>query len=179
MRKTLYILGQLDDSDVDWLTQNGTRRPLAPGEVIVNEGRSLDTLFITLAGHFLVTLHENREIAKLGAGEIVGEISFVDDAPPSATVTAVAPALVLAVSKAVLQDQLDRNHEFAARFYRALAIFLADRLRATDSQLTAYTNAGDLAAEGPLLDELDSVLLDTISEAGRRFTRLLQTLAAA
>jgi hypothetical protein len=66
---------------------------------------------------------------------------------------------------------------FAARFYRALAIFLADRLRATTRRL-GYGSVGDLDSETVLEDELDIGVLDAVSQAGDRFSRLLQRLAA-
>jgi CRP-like cAMP-binding protein len=176
MRKVLYILGQLNDSDVEWLAQHGTRRALSDGQIIVQEGRSIDTLFITLSGQFRVSLRDGQEVARLAAGEVVGEISFVDASPPGATVTAVGAASVLALSKSLLQQRLSADAPFAARFYRALAIFLADRLRATTRRL-GYGAVGDLASEGVLQDELDVGVLDNLSQAGDRFTRLLQKLA--
>ena len=177
MRKVLFILGQLNDSDVEWLATHGTRRPIADGEIIVREGSVIDSLFITLSGQFRVSLGDDQEVARLGAGEVVGEIAFVDAAPPSATVTAVGPAVVLALPKALLQQRLSADTPFAARFYRALAIFLADRLRATTRQL-GYGATGDLDNEAVLEGELDIGTLDTLSQAGDRFTRLLQRLTA-
>ena len=85
MRKALYILGQLNDADVDWMASNGRRQRLSDGEVIVHEGASLEALFITLEGELRVTLGDGTEVARLGAGEVVGEIAFVDSSPPSAT----------------------------------------------------------------------------------------------
>lgn len=135
-------------------------------------------MFITLSGQFRVSLRDGQEVARLGAGEVVGEIAFVDSAPPSATVTAAAGnAAVLAVPKVLLQRHLASDPAFAARFYRALAIFLADRLRATTRRL-GYGGTGDLDNEAVLEDELDVEVLDTLSQAGDRFTRLLQRLAA-
>src|SRR5579863_8383494 len=177
MRKVLYILGQLNDTDVEWLARHGARRGLADGDVIVREGEPIDNLFITLSGQFRVTLRDGQEVARLGAGEVVGEIAFVDSALPSATVTATGRAAVLALPKALLQQRLGADPPFAARFYRALAIFLADRLRATTRRL-GYGAAGDLDSETVLEDELDMGVLDTVSQAGDRFTRLLRTLAA-
>jgi CRP/FNR family transcriptional regulator, cyclic AMP receptor protein len=92
MRKVLFILGQLNDTDVEWLAHQGARRRLADGDVIVREGEAIDNLFITLSGQFRVTLRDGREVARLGAGEVVGEIAFVDSALPSATVTATGRA---------------------------------------------------------------------------------------
>jgi CRP-like cAMP-binding protein len=175
MRKALFILGQLNDVDVEWLAHNGERRRLSAGEVIVREGEPLDALFITLNGQLAVTLRDGRQVAQLGVGEVVGEIAFVDSSPPSATVTALGDALVLSLAKALLQRRLADDPAFAARFYRALAIFLADRLRATTRRL-GYGGRGDLDSDAILEDEIDIGVLDTVSQAGERFTRLLQTL---
>jgi CRP-like cAMP-binding protein len=176
MRKALFILGQLSDSDVEWLAQHGQRRRLGDGEVIVSEGQVLDALFITLDGQLRVTLGDGQEVARLGVGEVVGEIAFVDSSPPSATVTAIGGAVVLSLPKSAIQWRLTGDPAFAARFYRALAIFLADRLRATTRRL-GYSSVGDLDNDAMLEDELDMGVLDTVSEAGDRFTRLLQRLA--
>jgi CRP-like cAMP-binding protein len=178
MRKALFILGQLSDVDVEWIAHNGERRRLSDGEVIVREGEPLDALFITLDGQLSVTLRDGQEVARLGVGEVVGEIAFVDSTPPSATVTAVGNALVLSLAKTALQRRLTADPEFAARFYRALAIFLADRLRATTRRL-GYGGRGDLDSDAVLEDEIDISVLDNVSQAGERFTRLLQTLVAS
>jgi CRP-like cAMP-binding protein len=92
-------------------------------------------------------------------------------------VTAAGNATVLALPKALLQQRLAADPPFAARFYRALAIFLADRLRATTRRL-GYGSVGDLDSETVLEDELDIGVLDAVSQAGDRFSRLLQRLAA-
>jgi CRP/FNR family transcriptional regulator, cyclic AMP receptor protein len=178
MRKALYILGQLNDSDVEWLAHKGGRQRLADGQVIVHEGRAVDALFITLGGRLRVSLNDGQEIAQLGVGEVIGEIAFVDSSPPSATVAAIGDAVVLALPKALLQQRMEADTAFAARFYRALAIFLADRLRTATRRL-GYGGAGDLDSSEILEDELDAGVLDTIWQAGERFTRLLHTLAGS
>jgi CRP-like cAMP-binding protein len=175
MRNSLFILGQLTDSDVEWLARRGTQRRLVDGEVLVYHGHAVDSVFITLAGQFVVKLHGGREVARLGVGEVIGEIAFVDSSPPSATVSARGESLVLVLAKAILEARLAEDDAFAARFYRALAIFLADRLRATTRRLGNDIN-GDLVSRTPLQDELDIEVLDTLSQAGERFTRLLQIL---
>jgi hypothetical protein len=60
---------------------------------------------------------------------------------------------------------------FAARFYRALAALLADRLRKTTSHL-AYGNWNE--STDP--DELDEPLMDSASLGAARFDRLLKQL---
>jgi CRP-like cAMP-binding protein len=177
MRKALYILGQLNDADVQWLAHNGTTRRLRNGEIIIREGQPIDALFVNLEGALSVTLEGNLEVARLGAGEFVGEISFVDSAPPSATVKGVGSASVLEIKRADIQRKIDEDIGFSARFHRALAVFLADRLRAATRRL-GYGKQGDLSEGNVLADELDSTVLDSVSEAGERFRRLLGMLAA-
>ena len=176
MRKALFILGQLNDADVEWLARRGERRRLADREVIVEEGRPVDSLFITLGGELRVTLRNGQEVARLGVGEVVGEIAFVDFSPPSATVAAAGDGVVLALPKAALQQRLADDVAFAARFYRAMAFFLADRLRATNRRL------GDGPGARPPADadgELDPGVLDSFADAGARFARLLRRLESA
>lgn len=178
MRKVLYILGLLDDLDVDWLARHGRKRAIAPGEILVREGLACPSVFILLNGSMGVTIAGLGRVATLGAGEVIGELSFVDSAPPSATVTAETGCDILDVDKGVLAAQLAANDAFARRFYQAIAMFLADRLRGTVRRL-GYGAGGSLDSDEILADELDEKLLDTVSLAGERFDRLIRTLATA
>jgi CRP-like cAMP-binding protein len=170
MKKVLYILGELDDSDAEWLVGAGRSVDIPDGQAIIREGEPIDSLFFVTGGELRVTTGAGSvELARLGTGEVVGEISYIDDRPPTATVTAVQDARVLAITRRVLTDKLESDPRFAARFYKALATFLADRLRQTLRQVE-----GSSEAQG--LDELDLDDLHSVSQAGVRFERILQKL---
>jgi CRP-like cAMP-binding protein len=136
MKTVLFLLGELDDDDIDWLIATGRRQKIPTGTVLIQEGRPIDNLYIILEGSLSVTTMatQGQEIANLLSGDIVGEMSFVDTRPPSATVTAKGSALVLVVSRAQLAEKLHLDVGFSARFYRALAISLSTRLRTTVQQ---------------------------------------------
>ena len=136
MRKALYFLGILDDTDASWLATTGKSRAISAGTVIIQQGVPVDSVFILIDGQLQV-YSGNVEIAKLLAGEIVGEISFVDSRPPSASVKAAVDSQVLAVPKAALRAKLQKDLGFASRFYQSLATFLADRLRVATARLSA------------------------------------------
>jgi CRP/FNR family transcriptional regulator, cyclic AMP receptor protein len=174
MRKVLYIFGLLTDADVAWIARTGVRRRVNNGEILIREGQPVESVIILLQGEFVVTAQAVGEIARLGVGEIVGEMSFVDSAPPSATVTATSEGLALFLNKTAMSQKLEADAAFGCRFYRALAIFLADRLRATVRRM-GY-GAQDLDAQAIAKDELDVGILDTVSMAGERFDRMLKTL---
>lgn len=164
MRKALYILGDLDDADIGWLAKNGRTRGLAPGELLIAAGREVGELFFVTEGELAVATAGGARISTLAVGDVVGEMSFVEKRRPNATVTALGRAEVLAVPREALLAAFERDTGFAARFYRAMAIFLSDRLRSATT-------------EGADDDELDEGLLDTVHQAGDRFVRLLNLLS--
>jgi CRP/FNR family transcriptional regulator, cyclic AMP receptor protein len=163
MRKVLFIFGQLSDSDVEWLAKNGRRRRLPKSSVLIHQGVRVETFYILIEGEVVVSQGKPpREVARLGGGEIAGEMSFVDARPPSATVTALTDVVVYAIPTEKLGAALVENVAFAARFYKAVATFLSDRLRkATDPDYD---------------DELDDSVLDNIDRAGARFNALSRSL---
>jgi CRP-like cAMP-binding protein len=165
MRKVLFVFGQLTDQDVIWLAGVGRRRRLARGAILIQEAVPVDTLYIVLEGKLEVLAGpQHRGVAQLLPGEMVGEMSFIDARPPSATVRAAGDAVVYAVAKTRLQEALAQDAAFAARFYKAIATFLSDRVR----QATAVA-AGTPAAQR---DELDENVLDNVDRAGARFAEL-------
>jgi CRP/FNR family cyclic AMP-dependent transcriptional regulator len=175
MRKALYMFGILDDSDVEWLSESGTVLPLAAGATIINRGEAIASLFIVLNGELQV-YSEQIDIAHLQAGEIVGEISFVDSRPPLASVRAAVDSSVFAVSAELLRHKLAKDPSFASRFYCAIATFLADRLRVTTSRF-GYGRADQETVENTDPDELYPEILESIDLAAIRFDKLLRRVS--
>ncbi len=169
MSKIFYLFGQLDDGDIAWFARAGDLRALGEGEVLITQGQPLDAMFIVLEGQFSIAVAHLGRVATVGRGEILGEISFVDSRPPVATVIAVSHAVVLAIPRVPLGKRLAADAPFAARFYRALALFLSDRLRAAEAPRDADTNHPSR--------QLDPLVLEDVTNAGLRFDRLVRTLA--
>ena len=180
MRKALYILGELSDADVEWMIDHGRRERRAAGTVLIREGGAIDALYILLEGQLAVSVEARpgAELTRMGAGEIVGEVSLVDLRPPSATVRVVEDALLLSIPRQVLGAKLESDPGFAARFYRAVAVFLAYRLRDTMAQLGDDEARASLREEDREEDELDLNVMDKVYLAGQRFDRILKRLAA-
>ena len=176
MRKVLYVFGLLTDTDVDWMARVGVRIRAKDGEVLIEQDKPTDSIILLLEGQFSVTVKNVGVVARLGVGEIVGEMSLVDLAPPSATVAAQGECRVLLLNKNILLQKIESDVAFGCRFYKALEVFLADRLR----QMGQRSNANeelDLAGDTISKDELDPAILDSVSMAGERFDRFLKVLA--
>ncbi len=180
MRKALYFLGILDDSDLEWMITNGRKRRCSSGDILVKQGTPLDSLFIVLSGQLAVIISGRRgrqvEVARLLTGEVVGEMSFVDSLPPTATVKVQTDSAVLSIDRTLLQRKLESDTGFASRFYRALAVFLANRYRSTVAGL-GYSDGADIDEVGVEADELALDVLDNVYMAGTRFKELQDRLA--
>lgn len=171
MKKILYIFGGMTDRDVSWLSTHGEALTVAEGQMLVERGKELDHLYLLLEGELNVELSAGNFVA-VGPGEVIGELSFVDRRPPSATVVAAMDSRVLAVDKALLEVKLAEDPSFAANFYKALAVFLSTRLRGTVGRL-GYGD-GD---EGDYQDdEIDLNELTNTHLGGERFDRLLKAV---
>jgi CRP-like cAMP-binding protein len=177
MRKVLYLLGELTDADAEWLVANGTRQAVPVGAAIIEEGKDAAAVYIVLDGVLSATVAAlgGQEVERLVCGAVIGEMSFIDGRPPSATVRARAGALVLGISRNRLAAKLEVDTAFAARFYKAIAIFLSDRLRGKLEMLGSETQLR-LDAEIAENDELNPALLNSLYLAGQRFDRMLRQL---
>ncbi|HEY1011329.1 MAG TPA: aromatic amino acid lyase, partial [Herpetosiphonaceae bacterium] len=110
-----------------------------------------------------------------GRGEIVGEVSLADGRPSTATVTALSETLVFEVPRAVLLGKLERDTGFAARFYKALTVFLSDRLRVRGA---ARRGAGNDADPGDTPGaSLSAASIDNLHLAQARLERMFNRLA--
>jgi CRP/FNR family cyclic AMP-dependent transcriptional regulator len=178
MRKVLILFGQLNDDDLEWMLHTGSTRVVPRDATLIEQGGAIDALYIVLEGKLSVWLNgrrRQREIARLGAGEVVGEMSFIDARPPSATVKGLEDATVFAIPRRELTAKLERDTGFAARFYRALAMYLSSTVR---ERHRALGFDADLAPEEEEddADELDAYVLDGVSVAGDRFERMVKRL---
>jgi CRP-like cAMP-binding protein len=168
MKSVIYFLGDFTDEDIEWLVMAGREQRFAPRQIVVKRGQPLDDLFIVLSGQLGVQNADTSVVIPLGAGDVIGEISFVDSRPPSATVTAIEPSTALAIPRLLLAQKLRDDVRFASRFYRAIAIFLAYRVRDTSSRL-----AGGHDTDESLLDDN---MTDRLFVAGQNFDRIMKSV---
>lgn len=178
MKKVLFLFGELNDDDIDWLIANGRREKIPAGTLLIQEGQTIDTLYILLDGRVRVSVltHQSiTELADLSSGEVFGEMSFVDTRPPSATVKTIEDTLVLAVPRQKLATRLQQDVGFASRFYRAIALFLSSRLRGT----VRFLGYGKTQLADEPHDDLAPEIADNIPVANARFDWLLRRLMDA
>lgn len=178
MRKVLFIFGNISDADIEWLVANGERKTFRKGSVLIQQGKQIEEVYILLEGQLSVLAPSSQKeltINTLQQGEIIGELSFLDSRPPSASVVAATDSVVLSIPCTKLRAKLTRDVAFAAKFYRALGVFLADRLRNT-TQWLGYAGSDSLRVEDNAAGEIDPELLSSVAIAAKRFEFLVDRL---
>lgn len=170
MKKVLFLFGELNDADVDWLVSCGQPEHVSASATLIREGQHIDAIYIVLEGSLEVTVGgPDQTITVVGPGEVLGEMSFLDSRPASTSIRARTESSVFRLPRTALEEQLTSNSGFAARFYRSMCLFLSHRLR----RMTLQSSEHD-AATNNNADELDPKVLDGVHLAGKRFQRLIQ-----
>lgn len=168
-KQALLILSELDNDDLNWFAKESKKEHLATHQTLIYKGRTINYLYLVLNGSLSVLLDDNRELARLGKGEVVGEISFVDNRPPTATVKAVENSRLLSISHLKIKEKLQKDERFAARFYHGLSLCLSDRIRGTIGHLGHGINIEESARE---LEEPNEVLAERLELAEAKFNWL-------
>lgn len=172
MTKALFILNELSNEDLDWISEKSRKRILKTGEVLINEGEEIHALYMVLSGILSVSIQPlgNQELARIFRGEVVGEISFIDNRPTVATVKAIEESVFLEISRWELNAKLNKNMAFAARFYRGVSMCIADRMRGTVGRLGYGKNIQpDLNSN----EEINPILMHNLELAEAKFNWLI------
>ncbi|WP_299435370.1 cyclic nucleotide-binding domain-containing protein [uncultured Aquimarina sp.] len=164
MKKVLFLLGQLNDLDIEWMIQNGSKKSLKTNEELISKGQDIRNIYIILSGELAITDGDHK-IAAIGPGEIVGEMSFLESRPPSVSVLAADESVVYSISRDLMNKKLDSDMAFRSNFYYSLALFLSNRLRKTTNKL-GYESPEEE-------DIIDTNVLDGVAQAGARFSQIL------
>lgn len=133
MNKALIILSELTDRDIDWVVNYGHQENVSASTVLIYENQPIAALYILLKGTLSVSVAAagNQEVGRIGEGEVLGEMSFIDGRLPSATVTAIEDSYVLSIPRQKLAEKMEQDTLFSLRFYKAVTKLLSSRLRTT------------------------------------------------
>ncbi|BAW95388.1 signal transduction protein, CAP effector domain [[Synechococcus] sp. NIES-970] len=175
MQKVLFLFGELNDDDIDWLITTGEIAKIPPETVLIRENQPLENFYILLEGAVAVSIDlagTARDIAVLKSGEIFGELSFIDQQLPSASVKTCEECLLLAVAQDKILNRLNQDIGFSARFNRAIATFLASRLRNTVRHLGEDKDF--VFNQSFISEEIPVVARESFNVATTRFDWLLR-----
>jgi CRP-like cAMP-binding protein len=120
------------EAERDRIEAIGQTRRIAEGDFLIHAGESDSTLFAIEDGHLdIIGKDDGREtvLATVGAGDVIGEVSFIDDSPRSVSVRAGEETTVRAWEKRTLSEALAFDPQLLAKFSVAMSELLVERLR--------------------------------------------------
>ncbi len=104
--RSLGLFKGCTDKELLLVNSVTTEIEAAPGEVLIDEGSPGSESFVIMTGEAVVSV-QGRELARLGPGEVFGEMAVLAMTKRTATVTAAAPMTVLVLDRSQLFRLLD------------------------------------------------------------------------
>lgn len=137
--KQIYLFSELSESELQKVADLAQEKEFIAGQDIFSHGQKASSIFVLTMGTVKVATNtgsgDEIQIRNLGSGSHFGEMSFLDQEPRSATVTATETSKVIELPYEALLALLDSDLTLAVKFYRSLARFLTKRLRSTTEDL--------------------------------------------
>lgn len=112
----------------------GALRTLAADGYLIHSGDVDSTLFAVEDGHLdIIATRDGAPtvVATVGPGDVLGEVSFIDDSPRTVSVRAGEETIVRAWDRKTLSAALAVQPELLAKFAVAMCELLVERLRDT------------------------------------------------
>jgi len=109
----------------------GERKSIKAGDIVFEEGEVGEVAYLIVSGGveiFRTSGNSERVLATLGRGEIIGEMSLIDNQPRVASARALEDTEISIISRRSLQQRLDRLEEDDKVLRRLIAV-LVTRIR--------------------------------------------------
>ena len=131
----VWLFAGLDPAQLEAMSSFTFQRTFGHGELIVEEGRTGNGLYVVISGRVEVIkalgTEQEQFLTTLGTGEVFGEMALLGEWPRTASVRAVDEVECLGMDRWVFLAQLERQPRVAIKLLQ----ILAQRLRDTDAKL--------------------------------------------
>jgi CRP-like cAMP-binding protein len=129
----------LNEQDRRLLFRKARRLTGRRGDVLLAEGVRQRNLFLIRKGYVRVERAGHGQgvaVARLGPGQVFGEMSFLEETGAAASVIAEEDVEADVVEGPDVEALLASDTGFSARFFHSLAVCMAHRLRKTNASVT-------------------------------------------
>jgi len=130
----LGVFRGLDEDDLLDVLRTLQPMPMQPGQRIFDLGERGEALFVVERGAISISVGA-LALARLGPGEVFGELALIDSAPRSATAVCVEAGTLYRLDKVSFDALRAQLRPAAFKILRNLAVTVAERLRDTNEQI--------------------------------------------
>ena len=119
LRSIPFFAETLTSDELEMLADNAYELTAGSGATIIREDDVGSSMIVVVDGTVTVSVADEngkREIASLGKGEFVGEMSLLTGAPRTATVTAKTPVTAFEIDRTAIQPLVAGNPALFDRF---------------------------------------------------------------
>ncbi len=144
---------------------------LQAGDTLLEQGRRPDAMYVVMEGKFETLRHTGQRdvvIGTAGVGEVLGEMSLLEDRPASASARALVDSRVIEITRGVFRELLKNPTSVLAMLKT-----VTHRLRATEGVLRQEEK---MAALGKLTAGLMHELNNPAAAVRRSAAQLVETL---
>jgi CRP/FNR family cyclic AMP-dependent transcriptional regulator len=140
LKKNL-LFADFTEEELEKVRSISRKSKISRGEVAFHENKPGDTLILLDLGTLKLTKKtrkgEDQELVQLGSGSHVGEMSFFDQGLRSASGIAMENCQITIIPIPALTSLLDKNPPMASKFYRRMAMGIAQRLKYMNEDFAA------------------------------------------
>lgn len=132
--RNIPLFSKIEPAKLKLLAFTSERLTYQADQVLCRQGDMGDAAYIIIEGVAAVRIGTGAgeiEVARLGKGDVVGEIAILCDVPRTATVSATEPVTVLKITKELFFRLINEFPQIAIEIMRELAA----RLERTNAQL--------------------------------------------
>lgn len=145
--RRVALLSKLTPRELETLVTGAKHVTFRAGEEVLSQGSVNGCLYIIESG----VLHARRIggrrsvlLARLEPGTFFGEMSLFDAAPTSASIQGVSDGSLIQITRACLNEFIDKHPKAAAELLQKVLKGLARRLRMADDRVTNALMFGGL-----------------------------------
>ncbi len=141
------IMAGLSETDLAGIPQCLELLSFEPGAVIFQEDEHSNDLYLILEGEVNLLKDDEKKqhqfpIGKLLAGEVFGEMSFLDDSPRSCSIKTNSNLTLVKISRKELEASDPHIQEIYGKILRNITKIVIGRLRGTNALMIKNRNAG-------------------------------------
>jgi len=127
--RSVALFSGCNNKELEKVARASDEISMTAGTLIVDQGQTGREAFVVMSGEVTVK-RNNRKVATLGPGDVVGELSLLDHGPRTATAICETDATLLVIDQRRFLSVID---DVPAISHKLLSS-LASRIRAMDRQ---------------------------------------------